>query len=87
MGHPTIYPTGTTVYNPEKASNGYTIFQAAEYGAMLIDMNGKEVKVWKGLHGFPNKMLPGGFVIGSRGQRDKKYGYKDNVDLIQVRSE
>ncbi|MFZ5943508.1 MAG: aryl-sulfate sulfotransferase [Bacillota bacterium] len=84
MGLPTIHPTGTTVYNPDKAFNGYTIFQAAEYGAMLINMNGKEVKVWKGLHGFPNKMLPGGFVMGSRGQRDTKYGYQDNVDLIQV---
>jgi hypothetical protein len=26
---------------------------------MLIDMNGGEVKLWKGLHGMPNKMLPG----------------------------
>jgi len=84
MGHPTIYPTGTTLYNPEKAFNGYTIFQAAEYGAMLINMNGKEVKVWKGLHGFPNKMLPGGFVMGHRGARDTKFGYQDNVDLVQV---
>jgi len=28
MGHPTIYPTGTTVYLPEKAWSGYTISQA-----------------------------------------------------------
>ena len=28
MGHPTIYPTGVTVYNPEKCWNGFTIFQA-----------------------------------------------------------
>ena len=27
MGHPTIYPTGVTVYNPEKCWNGFTIFQ------------------------------------------------------------
>ena len=25
MGHPTIYPTGVTLYNPEKAYNGYTV--------------------------------------------------------------
>ena len=36
-GTTTIHPTGTTVYNPEKAFGGYTIFQAAELGAMLID--------------------------------------------------
>ena len=84
MGHPTIYPTGTTLYIPEKCFNGYTIFQAPELGALLIDMNGKEVKLWKNLHGFPNKMLPGGYVMGSRGQRDAKYGYQDYVDLVQV---
>ena len=84
MGVPTTHPTGTTIYNPEKAFSGYTIFQAAEYGAMLINMNGKEVKVWKGVHGFPNKMLPGGYLLGHRGARDTKYGYQDNVDLIQV---
>ncbi len=44
MGHPTIYPTGATVYNPGKAWSGYTIYQAADHGALLIDMNGKEVQ-------------------------------------------
>lgn len=24
MGHPTVYPTGVTLYNPEKAWSGYT---------------------------------------------------------------
>ncbi len=33
MSYPTIYPTGATVYNPEKAFNGYTLFQAKELGA------------------------------------------------------
>lgn len=84
MGLPTIHPTGTTIYNPAKAFNGYTIFQAAELGAMLINMNGKEVKLWKGLHGFPNKMLPGGYVLGHSGARDSRFGYQDNVDLVQV---
>ena len=26
MGYPTIYPTGATVYNPDKCWNGYTVF-------------------------------------------------------------
>jgi len=36
MGHPTIYPTGATVYHPKKAWSGYTIYQAADLGALLI---------------------------------------------------
>jgi len=84
MGHPTIYPTGTTVYLPEKTWSGYTIFQAAEVGALLIDMSGKEVHLWKGLRGFPNKILPGGYVTGSTKERDPKYGFQDEADLVQV---
>ncbi len=84
MGHPTIYPTGATVYNPDKAWSGYTLYQAAELGALLIDMNGREVRLWKGLRGFPNKLLPGGYVFGSTGQRDPNYGFQDEVDLVQV---
>lgn len=84
MGHPTIYPTGATLYNPEKAWSGYTIYQAAEVGALLIDMNGKEVHLWKGLRGFPNKLFPGGYVLGSTAERDPKYGFQDEADLVQV---
>lgn len=84
MGHPSIYPTGATVYKPEKAWSGYTIYQAADLGALLIDMNGREVHLWKGLRGFPNKLLPGGYVFGSTGQRDPRYGFQDEIDLVQV---
>ena len=62
MGYPSIYPTGVTIYNKEKAYRGYTIFPSAK-GALLIDMNGNEVKLWAGLGGFPNKILPGGYVM------------------------
>lgn len=84
MGYPTIYPTGATIYNPEKSWSGYTIFQAKSLGALLIDMNGREVKLWKGLHGFPNKILPGGYILGNTGERNRKYGYQDMLDLVQV---
>jgi hypothetical protein len=80
----TIFPTGVTIYNPEKCWSGYTIFQAAERGALLIDMNGNEVRMWEGLQGFPNKMLPGGYVMGSLGERNPKYGLQDQTDLVQV---
>src|SRR4030042_235930 len=86
---PTIYPTGTTIYYPEKCWNGYTLFQAELHqknstGAVLIDMNGNVVNRWKGLDGMPNKMLPGGHIMGSTGVRNFKYGYQDMVDLVEA---
>lgn len=84
MGYPSVYPTGTTIYDPDKCWNGYTIFQARELGAALIDMNGNLVQLWEGLQGFPNSILPGGFVMGSTGERSLKHGFQDQVDLVQV---
>ncbi len=80
----TIYPTGTTVYNPGKCWSGYTVYQIPERGAVLIDMNGREWKLWEDLHGFPNKILPGGYVMGSRGERNPAYGLQDNTDFVQA---
>ena len=84
MTYPSVYHTGATLYDPDKCFNGYTIFQAKEVGAMLIDMNGAEVKLWKGLHGFPNKIFPGGYVLGHTGERPNAYGMQDQADLVQV---
>lgn len=84
MAYPSVYPTGTTIYDPEKCWNGYTIFQAKEVGALVIDMNGNEVQLWKGLHGMPNKLLPGGFVLGNTGERNTAFGMQDHLDLVQV---
>ncbi len=80
---PTVYPTGTTIYKPDKAWNGYTISPNPQ-GAILIDMNGNVVKQWKGIGGVenPNKILPGGYVMGTTGNRGP--GYQDNIDLVQV---
>jgi hypothetical protein len=82
----TVYPTGTTIYDPDKCWNGYTILQPRNIGATLIDMNGNLVNQWKGLQGFPssNKILPGGYVMGNTRARNPKYGFQDNVDLVQV---
>jgi hypothetical protein len=84
MGYPSVYPTGVTVYDPERAYGGYTLFQAPGQGALLIDMSGREVQLWQGLQGFPNKLLPGGQVFGSTGERDVRYGAQDQLDLVQV---
>ncbi len=84
MSTPTIYPTGTTVFDPDKSWNGYTLFIARETGPALIDMNGNVCRLWKGLHGFPAKLLPGGQVMGSLGVRSPKFGFMDQTDVVQV---
>ena len=82
MGRPSVYPTGTTIYDRNRCWNGYTLFKTNE-DALLIDMNGNLVRHWKGLGGMPHKLLPGGFVMGSTGIRDPKNSYQDNLDLVQ----
>ena len=47
-------------------------------------MNGREVQLWAGLGGFPNKILPGGYVMGTTGTRHGKKAYQDQIDLVQV---
>jgi hypothetical protein len=84
MTYPSIYPTGATLYDPERCWNGYTVFQAKEVGALLIDMNGGEVQLWKMLHGMPNRILPGGYIIGSTGERSTAFGSQDGIDLVQA---
>ena len=47
MGRPLSFPTGTTIYDPEKCFSGYTVFSHMQEGVILIDMNGKPVHVWR----------------------------------------
>lgn len=84
MSFPTIHPTGVTLYDPKKCWSGYTLYQSLGRGALLIDMNGKEVKFWENFHGFPNKMLPGGFLFGSTGERNPRFSVQDMRDLVQI---
>ncbi|KAI9025415.1 ASST-domain-containing protein [Hyaloraphidium curvatum] len=87
MGIPTVHPTGVTLFNPEKAYPGFVLFQAADHGAVLLDPIGREVQVWKGLQGFPNKLLPNGNVLGSSGTRNPRFGFQDQLDLVEVDAE
>lgn len=84
MGKPSVHPMGTIIYKPEKCWNGYTVFQARDEGATIIDMNGGVVNHWHHLQGFPNKLLPGGYIMGSLGERNSTYGWQDQKDLVQV---
>ena len=51
---PTVFPTGTTIYKPDKCWNGYTVLSNVMFGehrlhrgVPLYDMNGNKVHVWK----------------------------------------
>lgn len=84
MGHPSIYPTGTTIYKPEKCFSGFTLIPANGVGLVLIDMNGREVNIWANMNGFPAKMLKGGDVIGQIKMRPNKFARAEYCDLSQV---
>jgi hypothetical protein len=67
---PSVYPTGTTIYKPDQAWSGYSVFVLPETGAVLIDMNGNTVRQWEqfvGLGGGPVRILPGGHIVGPTG--------------------
>lgn len=70
---PTIYPTGVTVYNPQKCYNGYTLIGPSWWNSghstYLVDMNGNVMKEWPQLMGHSAKMLPNGMVQGEYGKR------------------
>jgi len=72
---PSVYPTGTTIFDPSKAWNGYTVFVLPDTGAVLIDMNGNEIRRWEhfsGLRGGPVRLLPGGYAVGAVGELPPK---------------
>ena len=79
-----VYPTGTTIYDPDRAWNGYTVLSPlATQAVIVIDMNGTVVKRWDGYNnsaGGPARVLPGGFVVGASGARPP---YQESLELIQ----
>ena len=55
----TVYPIGTTIFNPEKAYGGYTLLNFLhEPEIVLFDMNGKVVNTWMVERG-PKEPTPG----------------------------
>lgn len=44
---PSIYPTGTTFYDPARAYNSFVLFTGGDNVARLIDMNGNPAHEWK----------------------------------------
>ena len=80
---PSVFPTGTTTYDPAKAWNGYTVLSPlGGNAAIVIDMNGNVVKRWEGFNssaGGPVRILPGGIVIGATGANA---GKQESLALI-----
>ena len=80
----TVYPTGTTIYDPDKSWNGFTVLSPlATQAVLVIDMNGNVVKRWDDFNnsaGGPARVLPGGIVIAASGARPP---YQESLELIQ----
>jgi hypothetical protein len=81
---PSVYPTGTTIYDPVKAWSGYTVFDTPnEQGAVMIDMNGRLLRRWPEVAASPGpvRLLPGGDVVGGSILRKP---HQEAVALLQV---
>lgn len=63
---PSIYPTGVTRYNPDKAYNSFVFFTGSDRKTHLIDLNGNEVHQWNAA-GFPPVFIDPKLVSGQKG--------------------
>jgi hypothetical protein len=81
---PSVYPTGTTLYDTTRAWSGFTVLSLLGTQAVLvIDMNGGVVKRWDGYNnsaGGPARVLPGGDVVAAEGARPMR---QESLELVQ----
>lgn len=63
---PSVYPTGVTIYDPEKAYNCYVLFDGRDDRGHLIDMNGNVVKSYP-YSGWPIEMIDPAEHDGKKG--------------------
>ena len=81
---PSVYPTGTTIYDPARTWNGYTVLSPlGTQAAIVIDMNGNIVKQWDGYvssAGGPARVLPGGVIVGAAGANPPR---QESLELVQ----
>jgi hypothetical protein len=84
LAGPSVYPTGTTIYRPDRAWNGFTVLSPLSGpGAVVIDMNGTVVKQWEGYNssaGGPARVLPGGVIVGAAGANPPR---QESLELVQ----
>jgi len=55
---PSVYPEGTTLYDPSRAYNSFVQFTGGDNIARLIDMNGHTVRQWNDAGGFSSYIDP-----------------------------
>ena len=65
-GEPSVYPTGTTIYDPAKAYNSFVLFAGGDGVSRLIDLTGKVVHEWK-YAGQPVAYIDPALIDGARG--------------------
>jgi hypothetical protein len=79
----TVFPTGTTIFDPARAWSGFTVLSPlATQAVPVIDMNGAIVKRWEGFNnsaGGPARVLPGGYVIAASGARPPN---QESLELV-----
>src|SRR5262245_61223951 len=79
-----VYPTGTTIYDPDHSWNGYTVLSPLRTQAVIvIDMNGIVVKRWDGYvnsAGGPARIFPDGIVMAANGARPP---HQESLELAQ----
>ena len=61
-----VFPTGVTRYEPDRAHNSYILFDGRDGKTHLIDMNRHDVHTW-GYIGFPSQLLDPTVVGGQLG--------------------
>jgi hypothetical protein len=80
----TVYPTGTTILDPDRAWNGFTVLSPlATQAVIVIDMNGNVVKRWEGFNnsaGGPARVFPGGIVMAASGARPP---HQEALELVR----
>src|SRR5436190_7799666 len=79
-----VYPTGTTIYDPNQTWNGYTVLSPLRTQAVIvIDMNGNIVKRWDGYNnsaGGPARIFPDGVVMAANGNRPP---HQESLEIVQ----
>lgn len=80
-----VFPTGTTIYKPEKCFNGYTLYPSKKkgVGAVLVDMNGNVVRDWPHYDGYMVNLLPEGRILGGQvGRVTRTYDHEIGSDDV-----
>jgi len=84
MSAQTVFPTGTTIYDPSRAWSGFTVLSPLGIpAAVVIDMNGNVVKQWTGFvnsAGGPARVFPNGVVMGANGNNPP---HQESTELVE----